>query len=92
MIDSTEYWRRWCPYCNSPNVHDVALITKTEVLRLNERHRAQEFREFTSAGHVQCNNCMRVFYRYKVRWAYDRKAMRRDYVRLGKLLGKGGKG
>ncbi len=90
MIDSTKYWRRWCPYCNSPKIDIVALITNAEASRLNERYRAKECQQFSPTGHYRCENCERVFLVYKVRWAYDRKAMRRDWVRLGKLLVKGG--
>lgn len=91
MIDRRTYWRRWCPFCNSPKIDRVALITEAHVSRLNERYRAEEYQEFTHTEHIRCANCERVFLALKIRWACDRKAMRRDYITLGKLLvAKGG--
>jgi hypothetical protein len=90
MIDKDDYWRKWCPFCNSPHIEMVALIHLDAVTRLNNRHRAKELQEFMPVAYVQCGNCQRVFLAQSARWAYDRKAMQRDYVRLGKLLAKGG--
>lgn len=92
MIDSTNYWRKWCPFCNSPNIETVALLTQGEVTRLNSRFRLKETQEYTPADYNRCANCERVFLANNTRWAHDRKAMRRDCVRPGKLLAKKGGG
>lgn len=77
MIDTGQYWRKWCPYCHSPRLDRVGL-TRTSGNQNIE------------LGELQCLNCKRVFDWGKVVRGYDRAAMRRDQKRLGRLLAKKG--
>lgn len=91
MIDKGDYWRAWCPHCNSPQIVKVAMLSEAAVQSRNQCSTDRVVQTHICLNERRCQNCKRVFALSEARWAYDRPAMRRDYKALGRLLAVKGK-
>ncbi len=70
----------------------VVILDEQECIRANAPRVAEEHEHGTLClTHIKCDSCNRVFKPEQRRFGYDRAAIRRDYVQLGKLLAKKGK-
>ncbi len=87
MIDKWDYRREVCPYCRSPRLERVALLTPWQTRSADQRFRDNIRQEPIPIKHRQCQNCRRVFHENKIKIMFDRAAMRRDFKKLGVLLG-----
>lgn len=88
MIEKHNYRRQVCPYCRSARLDKVNIVRESEAAALNGRTDRNEAQKRIYLWDRQCRNCKRAFHQNNIKTMYDRAAMRRDYHRLGKLLGK----
>jgi hypothetical protein len=80
-VQARDYRYKICPHCRSKNITSVALLRITDGLCIKD----------VPGNHVHktgylCNNCDRYCASMNIKFAYDRKEMRRDAMRLLKFL------